>query len=357
MNRFLIGLILFISTNTQALYWQNNYGVSLELGTDDNYFLTPANEQEVNSSKLGLSASGNGSSETSTVNFGARINTNNFSLDTIDDSPTGALFLGMANQGERLYSNLDLSYRYQSTQETELLDSGLRVDGRKETVGVTPGLSYQVNERHSLSANLGLQSVSYSTTTLTDYINNNLGLSWGYSLNETSDFSTNLNYTRYEPDNNASTETAALYLGYVKRSSETTTYDFTLGYTTAGDSITSTGSTTYRLLITNDRDDFNSFSLRISQLYNPSSLGIVRLENRLTLGWQHAFTEHFDGSLTAEYLNYEGRDYYELAPGIRYRFSEHMDLGARYRYRLDDREGVTGNAESNSVFLTLSYNR
>ena len=357
MKRFLLGLVFVISTNTHALYWQHNYGVNLELGTDDNFFLTPTNETEVNSSKLNLSVGADGSSETSNVNFGARINTNNYSLSTLDDSPTAALLLGMANQGERLYSNLDLSYAYESTLETELLDSGIRVDGRKETVGVAPGLSYQLNERHSLSANLGLQSVSYSTPTLIDYYNNNLGLSWGYKLDETSDFSTNLNYTRYEPDNNANTETAALFLGYVKRSSETTTYDFTLGYTTVGESITSTGSTTYRLLITNEHDDWNSFSLRISQLYNPSSLGTVRLENRLVLGWDHGFTEHLNGSLTAEYLNTEDRDYYEIAPGISYRFSQHMDLGARYRYRRDDRDNLTGNAISNSVFLTLSYNR
>ena len=148
-----------------------------------------------------------------------------------------------------------------------------------------------------------------------------LGLSWGYGIDETSDFSTNLSYTHYEPDMNPSTETAAFYLGYVKRSSETTTYDFTLGYTTVGDSITSTGSTTYRILITNEHDELNNFSLRISQLYNPSSLGNVRLENRLTLGWLHAFTEYVNGSLTAEYLHTSERDFYEIQPGIRYRFT------------------------------------
>ncbi len=355
MNRYLLGLILVISTNTQAMNWLGNYGLDIEVGADDNYFLTPTNESEVNWATLGFFVGADGSTETSNVDFLARINANRYSDKTLNDKPTAALLLGMDNQGERLYSNLDLLYLFESTLETELLDSGLRVDGRKETVGVAPGLSYQLNERNSLSANLGLQSVSYSTTTLVDYNNYDLGLSWGYGLDETSDFSTNLNYTKYEPDNNAGTETAALFFGYVKRSSETTTYDFTLGYTTVGESITSTGSTTYRLLITNDHDELNTFSLRISQLYSPSSLGIVRLENRLALGWVHAFTEKLQGLLSADYLHTTDRDYYEVKPGIRYRFTQRLNLAGSYRFRRDNRPG--GNAESNTVLFTLSYTR
>ena len=63
MKRFLPGLALIITTSTHALYWQNNYGVSLEAGTDDNYFLTSTNEIDTNFSKLSLFASADGADQ------------------------------------------------------------------------------------------------------------------------------------------------------------------------------------------------------------------------------------------------------------------------------------------------------
>ena len=106
--------------------------------------------------------------------------------------------------------------------------------------------------------------------------------------------------------------------------------------------------------INNQRDELNSFTLTVSQTYQPSGLGDVQLENQLGLGWVHAFSEKVQGLLSADYLQTDDRDYYQIQPGLSYRLSEHLSLAGNYRFRRDER--TTTNAESNSLLVTLSYN-
>lgn len=356
LSGFLLGLTLIISTNSQALYWQNNYGADLEIGTDDNFFLTSSNNAiDTNFSSLSLYLGADGSTEISSVQLLARINSHNYSDKTIDDSATYNFSLAMSNQGERLDSGLDISYESESTFESELLDSGVRVDGRRETLGISPDLSYRLNERNSLSMNLSFEDVSYDTVSLIDYRNNSLLLSWGYGLDETSEFTTNVNYTRYEPDNAAvSTDTSSFFLGYEMRPTETTTYHFRFGYSNVDGPAGTQSSRAYSVDINNQRDELNSFTLNVSQTYQPSGLGNVRLEKRLGLGWVHAFSEKVQGLLSADYIQTDDRDYYQIQPGLSYRLSEHLGLAGNYRYRREER--TTANAESNSLLLSISYN-
>ena len=91
-----------------------------------------------------------------------------------------------------------------------------------------------------------------------------------------------------------------------------------------------------------------------SQIYEPDSLGSVRLVNRLGLGWAHAFTEKLQGLLTGDYIRDDFRDYYTIQPGLSYRMTEHLSLAGNYRYRREER--TASNAESNALFISLSYN-
>jgi len=356
MNRFLIGVILIVSTNSNAMNWQGRYGAVLEAGTDDNFFLRQSNETDTNFANLSLSGGADGNSETGNINFLVTIIGHEYSDKTINDEATSRFSLAMAHQGERLDSSLDLGYTNETTYDSELLDTGLRIDGRRESIYVTPGLSYRLNERHSLTGILDFEDVSYNTNLLRDYQDKALNLSWDYGLDEKSEVSLNLRYSQYKQKNLSATDTSSIFLGYNLGTSRNTTYDFTLGYTSIEGPLDTGSSTTYRVLISNDFDELNYFTFRLSQLYRPSGVGVVRLENRLGLEWVHAFTEHFQGLLSADYLGTKGRDYYEVKPGIGYQFTQHLNLAGSYRYRRDDNE-ILGIAESNTILLTLSYNR
>jgi len=356
MNRFLIGVILIISTNSYAMNWQGRYGANLEVGTDDNFFLRQNNETDTNFANLSLSAGADGSSETGYANFLVTIIGHEYSDKTINDDATSRFSLAMAHQGERLDSDLDLGYANQTTYDSELLDTGLRIDGRRESIYVTPGLNYRLNERHSLSGSLDFEDVSYNTSLLRDFQDKALNLSWGYGLDEKSEISLNLRYSQYKQQNVSATDTSSIFLGYNLETSRSTNYDFTLGYTSVEGPQDTRSSTTYRIEILNNPDELNTFTFRLSQLYRPSGIGTVRLENRLGLGWVHFFTEHFQGLLSADYLGTKGRDYYEVKPGIGYQFTQHLNLAGSYRYRRDDNK-ILGIAESNTVLFTLSYNR
>ena len=350
---FLLTLATLFSANSYALNWESGYRVNLEAGYDDNFLLASSNEIDTSISKLGLFASAEGSSEVSSVQLLAGVNSDDYSDPSIDAHTTGNLSLSLSNQGERLHSSFGLSYLSEPTIETELLDTGILVDSTRDTVRVSPGMRYSLDERNSLSVNLSFTDVSYDTLSLSEYQNNSLSLGWGYRLDETSDFSTSLSFSRYEPDNADNTDTSSLSLGYNMRSTEATTYSFSVGYSDVEGPINSQTGSTYGATISNVRDERNSFSLTVAHSFQASGLGVVREEDRLGLGWTHAFSEKAQGVLAADFVGTDDRDYFEIQPSINYRLSENFSISANYRFRQQD--STAGDAESNSLLITLSY--
>ena len=138
------------------------------------------------------------------------------------------------------------------------------------------------------------------------------------------------------------------------RPTETITYHFKFGYSNVDGPAGTHSGRVYSVDINNQQDELNSFILTVSQTYEPSGLGNVRLENRLDLSWVHAFSEKAQGLLSADYIQTDDRDYYQIQPGFSYRLSEHLSLAGNYRFRKEERIAV--NAESNSLLVTLSYN-
>ena len=351
--RMSVGMSLFIVANAHAFNWESEYGVNITAGYDDNIRLSASNELDTSFTRLGLSASAEGSSELTSLKLSVGINGDSYSNSSVDDQTTGGLSLNLNNQSERRQSNLQVSFQTEPTIETELLDSGVIVDGTRDTLRVSPGMSYQVSERNSVSINFGFTDVSYEIIPLTDYQNSSVALGWRYRLHETSDFSTNLSVSHYEPVNAAGTDTGNLSLGYNVRKSETTTYSFSVGYSDVDGPANQQTGLTFSVGINNIRDERNIFSLTATHSFQASGLGVVREEDRIGLSWTHAFSERLQGVLSSDFVGTDDRDYFEIQPSVGYRLSENASISGNYRFRKED--STTGDAESNSVSVTLSY--
>ena len=189
----LLFVTLFFWTSAYGLDWNRDYGVNATAGWDDNFRLTENNPVETTSASLGVYAELDGATEISNLLFRVGALATNYSESSIEDTDQYYLSLAAARRGERWSGSLDMSFRSQSTTETELLDSGNLIDGTRDSINVAPGVSYQLNERNSIYGNLAFLDVTYDTVSLTDYTNNEVVAGWRYSLSETSEMSINGN--------------------------------------------------------------------------------------------------------------------------------------------------------------------
>lgn len=357
-----LGLLLILAFLTILTYkpasaydWNSGYGANLTVGFDDNFRLSPDDELDTTSTSIGVVANITGATEISSMGLAIGVNGTTYSESSIDDETNYNLALDTSRRGERFSSFLNVLLESQATTETELLDTGfLEEDGTRDLVSITPGLSYQVDERNSFAASLSLQDVSYDTVSLTDYTDNSLSLSWSYQLYETSIVSTSLRHSVYDPDDaDDDTDTNSLNLGYELRASEATTYNFSVGVTEVKRPDEKEDGSNFAFDVSHRTDERNSFTFGLSNSFEASGLGGVREEDRLNLQWNHGLSERTQFTLSTEGVSTDDRDYYSIQAGSNFQYTREIGLSASYRYREQD-EGAD-NADSSSVFFSLSY--
>lgn len=336
-----------------AFDWNNDYGANVTVSADDNYRLTSDDEIDNTSTRLRLFTDIEGKTEISSIRLALSVNGENHSESSIDEQESYNLALNTSRTGERLSSFLNVAFDSDLTNETELLDTGVLEDGTRDSVSVSPGLSYQVNERNFLSGSLSFRDVSYDTESQTDYTDNSLVLSWSYQLDESSQVYTSLRSSVYEPEDNDETDTHSFSLGYLLQSSEATTYNFSIGYTNVDRPQDSESGSNFSFEADHRTDERNSFTLLFSNRYEASGQGDVREENNLALGWANALSERSQFNLSADAVSTDERDYYSVTAGVNYNYSREINLSTSYRYR--ERDEGAGGVDSSMVSFSLSY--
>jgi hypothetical protein len=349
----LLAMLAAASGPAAAYDWQYDYGADATVGRDDNFRLSEDDPVTTNSASVGVFTSLNGSSEISSLGLRAGASGTSYSASSIEDSENYYVSLSSARSGERWSGTLDLSYNLEPTTESELLDTGNLVDGERRSTRVAPGLSYRLDERTSIYANLSFSDVSYDTLAFTEYTDKSLGAGWVYQLSEISEVSINSSVSEYDPADDDTTTITNLNLGYGRNTSEATRYNLVLGYAES-DTPTATdrdGSSSFE--VTHSIDDRNGFGLFLGRGYVSSGAGNVRYETRLNLRWDHALAERMQFNLSAEGTSSSERDFLELVAGGSHQLTREVRLAANYRYRAE--QGEFNDADSNSVFFSLSY--
>ena len=352
----LVILFLFAFGQAQialAYDWNNDYGANVTVSVDDNYRLAREDEIDNTSTRLRLFTDVEGRTEISSIRLTLSVSGEDHSESSIDAQEGYNLALNTSRTGERLSSFLNVAFDSDLTNETELLDTGVIEDGTRDTVSVSPGLSYQLNERNSLSGNLSFQDVSYDTESQIDYTNNSFVLSWSYRLDESSQLYTSLRSSVYEPEDDDETDTNTFSLGYLLQSSEATAYNFSIGYTDVDRPRDSESGGNFLFEADHRTDERNSFTLLLSNSFEDSGQGEVREENNLALGWANGFSERSQFTLSADAVSTDERDYYSVEAGFNYNYSREINLSTSYRYR--ERDEGAGAADSSTVSFSLSY--
>ncbi|MGI9318062.1 MAG: hypothetical protein ACR2QW_12090 [bacterium] len=351
---FPVFLFMLVCKPVSAYVWDSDYGANITVGFDDNFRLGSDDEIDTASTSVGVFTDIDGRTEISNIRLALGIDGTTYSESSIDDQTSYNLSLDTSRSAERLSSSLSVAFVSAATTETELLDTGfLEEDGTRDSISVSPGLSYQVNERISVSASLGFQDVSYDTVSLTEYTDNSLSLSWRYQLDETSSISISLRHAVYDPDNDDDTDTNSLSVGYALRASEATTYNFSVGFTEVERPDDTEDGNNYAFDVNRRIDERNSFVLGLSNSFESSGEGFVREEDTLNLQWNHSISGRAQVTISAEGVKSDDRDYYSFAVGSNYQYSREIGLSASYRYREQDEGQDT--ADSSSVFFSLVY--
>lgn len=347
-------LFLVTCAPVSAYDWSNDYGANLTVGFDDNFRLDEDDEIDTTSTDLGVFADIQGATELSTIRLAIGANGTTYSESEIEDEISYNVSMDAARSGERLSSFVNVRFESEVTTESELLDTGfLEEDGTRDTISVSPGLLYQVNERNSVSAILGYRDVSYDTVSLTEYTDNSVTLSWSYQLDEMSSVATGVTHTVYDPDDDDDTETDSVFVSYERQTSEATTYNYSVGFTDVDQPDGSEDGSTYAFGVNHRTDERNSFTLGLSKSYEGSGDGEVRDEDRLNMQWNHGLSDRAQFTLSAEGVNTDDRDFYSIQAGSNYQYSPEVSLSASYRYR--ERDEGAEDADSNAVFFSLSY--
>jgi hypothetical protein len=341
-----------------AYDWDSNYGVNTGIGFHDNYRLTDEDETDSTSFEVGGFVNIEGRTEISRVGLTLRARNRSFSDSSIDDETSYNLALNTSRAGERLASYLSVAFDSASTTQTELLDTGVNKDGTRDTVTISPGLSYQLDERNSLATDLSYRDVTYDTVSLTEYTNTSLSVSWSYQFDETSSIRTSLVHSVYNPDDDGNTDTNSLNLGYGFSTSDATAYNITVGVTDVDGPQNSTTGGTGAFNVNHQTDERNNFSLTLSKSYEGSGRGNVREEDRINLQWNHGLSDRSQTTVSAEGVNTDDRDYYTLAAGYNYNYTREVVLSASYRFRTrseDEDSFDINSANSSTLLFTLSY--
>ena len=337
-----------------AYNWNNNYGVDLTAGYHDNIELSDDDEINTSSGAVGVFANIEGTTEISSIRLGLGLTGTTYSDSSLDDETAYNLSLDTSRSGERLTGFLSVLLDREATRETETLDSEFDAqDGNRDSVTVTPGFSYEVSERNSFAASLSFQDVSYDTDSYTDYTENSLLLSWVHQLDEASSVSTEYQYLEYDPDDDDTSDTNSVDVGYDYIASEATSYYFSLGYTKVDEPDGSSNGGTGAFAVNHQTDERNDFSLTLSKDYQASGDGEVSDEDRLNLGWNHTLSERVQFTLLTEVASRDDTDYYSIEVGSSYQYTRETALSANYRYRA--REEDSEDANSSSILFSLSY--
>lgn len=336
-----------------AYDWNSRYGIDAQLGYDDNYRLSNTDEVETTTSTLGVNANLQGTSEISTLDLSLGANATEYSDSTIDDSDGYRLSLATSRRGERLTSSLGISFESESTAETELLDTGVTEDGTRESLAITPAVTYSIDELNALSISLQHRDVSYDTVSLIDYVDNSVTLGWSRQLDESSGVSANLSMARYEPDDADETDTESIYFGYNWRTSQATGYRLSLGYSDVDRPNARDSGGNFSFAIDHETDERNSFVFSINQGFQPSGRGEVIEETSLAMRWTRALTDRSSFNLGATAVSNDNRDYYSINTGVGHQITQEINLGGSLRYRSESTDA--GSPDSTSVFFSVAY--
>lgn len=242
---------------------------------------------------------------------------------------------------------------------------------RRNYVAANPYFDWQLTERSAMRLGYRLTDVRFSDaegTGLVDYKEHFVSGSYSRQLSEKDSASISANMIRYRPDATTSeADTVQLVAGLTRKFSEATKGAVAAGVnrtdqTEAGVEDSSSG-VILRAEI-EQRSEISELDAVLSRDVAPSGIGRTLGTNQFRIRWLRKTAPTVDFVLDGEALRtrvLEGSDpatdrrYLQIALSLRWHWLEDWAIGGGYRYRRQKYDAESDSADSNAVFLGVSY--
>jgi hypothetical protein len=295
------------------------------------------------------------------------------------DNEGGFLRLSSKYAAPRTQYRLLAAFDTESTLTSEVETSGLvQVNRQRYRFALIPGLTYRLSERSDLDLRLNFQDVSYEdvdTIPLFDYRVVSGSFAYGFRLSERAALFAQADYGEYEASaTSRNYDNLGAELGIRYLLSETSELTGSAGLrrtkeqfqSSAGDDVTDRGSApTFAVGFSKRTERGGSLSADAVRNLLPSGTGdlldTTRLDLRAALPlserWKISFDSRaFRNRQANGQANAKDRRYATAGLSLSYDLSPEIGVAAGYRYRWQERDEVPGDADSNALFVTLSWN-
>jgi hypothetical protein len=326
---------------------------------------------------------GKATTETSKVNFNGAIARTNYTGNSVDDTTDEGLALNAETQtSERGRLGLDGEFRHDSLTQAVVQPRGTG-DVRDTDVGLAtsqqvrrtyfvaaPWWSWLLTENSSIRVGYRATDANFSHaagTGLVDYREDLVTGIFSRQLNPLDDFNVTTNFARFRPETTGNdADTAQLLGGFGRAFSERVRGTISAGVsrttTDAPGVDTSTGLVTSASL--RQTSELSTLEGVIGRDITPSAAGRALRTDQARVFWSYRLsqqTEFIFETVLIRSRTLEGTDpgadrrYYELAPQLRWQWLENVYIVGSYRHRSQKFDALPDSAESNAVFLGLSY--
>lgn len=242
---------------------------------------------------------------------------------------------------------------------------------RRVYVAANPYFDWLLSERSSMRVGYRLTDVGFRNadgTGLIDYKEHIVSGSYTHQLTEKNSASLAANAIRYRPQTGASeSDTVQLLMGINRTFSETLRGSFAIGgsktdQTEAGVEEGSSGAVMRAEL--QQKSEISQLDTVLSRDIAPSGIGQSLRTDQFRIRWLRKTSPFVDFVLEGQMIRtrvLEGVDpsidrrYAGIGPSLRWHWLEHWAISAGYRYRRQKFDVDGNSADSNAVFLGVTY--
>jgi hypothetical protein len=380
---FCLLAIVFFPRSVAAAEWSVAPVVTLGAGVDDNPALTTGPSDK--SSFLFLSPRINWirKTEISSVNVGMSLNATRYSGNEAEDTYSHTLSLASFFQTtERTRWGLDGRLRrdtlfrtIRTTPDTGDLedtdDALVEQKVRRTWLSARPTWKYALSERSSLGLSYRITDVSFSNTDgtgLVDYENHNLSTVYSRRITAQDNLNLVVNRSAYRPaETGNKSDTTQLLVGVSHAYSETSQGRFLVGGSKTSQKTTAVTEDTTGVVMETGlvlRSELTTFDGVISRDVQASGIGRSVMSNQLRMYLARKISPMTSFVFRAKLLRnkaLEGSDpginrrFYELVPALSWQWRPEWAFGTEYRYRSKKFDVNPEKAESNMLFMSVTY--
>jgi hypothetical protein len=366
-----------------AADWSMQPSIGVAVGRDSNPTLSTGVNEKATSTSYGAQLSIEGGSELSRLKLDAGTHWTKYSEDIYEDTDGQHATLNAtheATERSRLALQADLrreilfesALRQEGTGDLRNVDVGLvQAKVRRDGIVVGPSWEYATSERGAIQLGMRVDNIEYANaqgTDLVDYRQQEASLGYAYKVSVQDTLSLGVSGAAYRPRTGGEeADTRRLLGGWARTFTDTVNGRVSFGRSwtteqTAAGEIETSGVVVE--IGATQRSELATLDAIVSRDVQPSGGGrsVESTQVRLYYSRQLSDTTEFViGANTFRNQVLEGSDpeidrrYSEIVPEFRWQIAPEWSLGASYSFRKQKFDVDSDSAESNAVFVGITY--